>query len=303
MDYVTRQFINLAKKFRRELPKLAELLHQDIKQHSEAIHAAKKSSENQRDIQPVWLDPILTKYKQTECDRKTESNREYSVHNSMRWAGWFTFVATLLAFLAAAYYASTAKRQLGEMKKATKAAQDAAQAASDGITFARETAHLDQRAWLGVDAIRGTPKLGDPFSIEIDIKNTGKTPAKKAIAITSYSPVNIKNGARLDFNKQGKIQTELSRAMIPPNSIYRANPPIPSDSVKQGDLDLIKSGDVIIYVHSHITYDDIFSCGHWLDFCYLLERDAKSWAACKEHNDTGDKQPHCPVTKPLEQKK
>jgi hypothetical protein len=61
MDYVTRQFINLTKKFRKELPKLAELLHRDLKQHTEAIHSAKKSREQERDVQPVWLEPIIAK--------------------------------------------------------------------------------------------------------------------------------------------------------------------------------------------------------------------------------------------------
>jgi len=30
--------------------------------------------------------------------------------------------------------------------------------------------------------------------------------------------------------------------------------------------------------------DDI----HWIQFCYLLTPDAKNWAACMIHNDTGE---------------
>jgi len=64
MDYVTRQFVNLTKKFRKELPKLIELLHRDLKQHTEAIHAAKESSDDHWDVQPVWLEPVLAKYQE-----------------------------------------------------------------------------------------------------------------------------------------------------------------------------------------------------------------------------------------------
>jgi hypothetical protein len=116
MDITPKQFNSLLgelKKIREHL----EQLHKDRQEQAATDNATKERREQDRKAQPLWLDPILTKYKQPESDRKTESNRQYSVQNSMRWAGWFTFAATLLAFAAAAIYAHYAKGQL-------KAAQD-----------------------------------------------------------------------------------------------------------------------------------------------------------------------------------
>jgi hypothetical protein len=50
-------------------------------------------------------------------------------------------------------------------KKAAEAARDAAKAAQDSVTQARESAHLDQRAWVAVTAVNGTkPEIGKIFT-------------------------------------------------------------------------------------------------------------------------------------------
>ena len=45
---------------------------------------------------------------------------------------------------------------------------------------------------------------------------------------------------------------------------------------------------VQLTVYGEGTYDDIFSCTHWITFCSYLTRDTKAWAVCQLHNDTGD---------------
>ena len=136
MDYVTRQFINLTKKFRKELPHIVELLRRDIKQHTETIRAANKRNEQEHTVQPIWLDPILTTYQQSERNRQANDDRHYGVQNSLRWATW-------LAFFAASIYAAITYCQLRTLGGTLVESQT-----QTGI--ARQTLEATTRPWVGI---------------------------------------------------------------------------------------------------------------------------------------------------------
>ena len=70
--------------------------------------------------------------------------------------------------------------QLREMRKSTDAATRAAKAAEDSITFARNSAHLDQRAWVAPIDVTGKPEEGKPYKVAVTFKNTGRTFAKNS---------------------------------------------------------------------------------------------------------------------------
>jgi len=53
MDYVTRQFINLAKKLRKEVREALEVLHRDFQKHTEAIHKASEASNQRETTMPI----------------------------------------------------------------------------------------------------------------------------------------------------------------------------------------------------------------------------------------------------------
>ena len=71
--------------------------------------------------------------------------------------------------------------QFREMKKSTDAATKAANAAETSVKQATETMRLDQRAWVGpIHADGNLPaEVDKDFLISIQIKNSGKTFAKK----------------------------------------------------------------------------------------------------------------------------
>lgn len=62
MDYVTRQFIVLAKKFRKELPKLVDSLRKEIKQQTKSINeltdAFNQSRGAPKSLRPIFRFPI-----------------------------------------------------------------------------------------------------------------------------------------------------------------------------------------------------------------------------------------------------
>jgi len=73
-----------------------EILRQDLNRHSNTIRAAQERSKHQGDIKPIWLDPILAKYEQSEGNHHKKDDRQYGVQNSLRWATWFTFGAVVI---------------------------------------------------------------------------------------------------------------------------------------------------------------------------------------------------------------
>lgn len=62
-----------------------EILRQDLNRHSNTIRAAQERSKHQGDIKPIWLDPILAKYEQSEGNHHKKDDRQYGVQNSLRW--------------------------------------------------------------------------------------------------------------------------------------------------------------------------------------------------------------------------
>ena len=117
-----------------------------------SIRSQQERSEQQRNIQPVWFDPVLSEYKQAEAERKANDDRHYRVQNSLRWATW-------LAFSAATVYAGISYMQWSDANRNFK---------------------IDERAWIAVH-FPSTPfavELGKMVDVPFVVANTGKTPAK-----------------------------------------------------------------------------------------------------------------------------
>lgn len=146
---------------------------------------------------------------------------------------------------------------------------------------------LEQRAWIGVEDIRGLPEMNKPLTITIVFKNTGKTPAKNVKLIDTYKGIEKGNELKFDYPPPA---TEESRGVIFPQSILHNDfTPGKGGTIQEIDFNRISSQQVKLFVHGKITYDDIFSNEHWTTFCYYLVAEASGWAACKEYNDTDDK--------------
>ena len=71
---------------------------------------------------------------------------------------------------------------------------------STNPAFPNKATILDQRAWLGIERMipdPAIPQVGQPLHVLIDIRNTGKTPAKN-ISIVSVSE-GIPKGQKPNF--------------------------------------------------------------------------------------------------------
>ncbi len=213
MDYVARQFINLTKKFRKDLRKLAELLHRDLRQHTNAIHAAKRSSEQQRDIEPIWLDPILAKYQEPIREKKAADERRDRVQNSLRWAAWFTFGAAFFYGGVAALQWWDFNRSIAISQVIARQSRIQAAAALVSVQQGKRSFELDERAWIGIEISQFRAMKNSDGTIKFvangTIKNSGKTPA---LNVSTYRTINFSKASEetVDYDKEwDRVMAEM----------------------------------------------------------------------------------------------
>jgi hypothetical protein len=181
------------------------------------------------------------------------------------------------------------------MNKSTEAATRAANAAEASVREVRRTARRDQRAWIAMVDIQGIPEVGTMFSVNLVAQNSGKTFAKN---LTMRAVIEIaQKGEEPDFSLEDSdaARKASSVSLLAPNADYvmdiELHKQTPPHEITQSDLDGIRSGNLTIFVHGRMTYDDVFGCSHWTSFCTRLKPDLK-YASYGKHNDAD--QNRCP---------
>lgn len=185
--------------------------------------------------------------------------------------------------------------QLKEMRKSTQAATKAAKAAETSVEQARETARLDQRAWVGVIDVSGNPTLNQPFIVTVQAKNTGKTFAKKLRSYVYFQ--SIPAGVEPNFSPDNDHPPGgQSITLVAPGGDYKSQTDVLDEqeikTVTQAQLDDWKSGKKVFFVSGKLFYEDIFGCGHWTTCCFYLRRNLQGYSNYEKHNDADDNR--CP---------
>src|SRR2546421_11291089 len=134
MDYVSRQFVNLTKKFRKELRLLVLKLNDTLKNLSEAIRENAQAS-NVQQSPPPEVTTVVTLPASIEVHQKAADARH---EKDFRL---FSVLVAELTLGAIVVYSVLVERQYREMIKATGAAQQA-------NVLAREALTTVQRAYL-----------------------------------------------------------------------------------------------------------------------------------------------------------
>lgn len=255
MDYVTRQFINLVKKFRRELPKL----HQDIKQQTEAIREAKDAYKQAHNTPPILRAdlqiPHSIEVQTSPKDKKT--GRE-----------WYKLVIETLTLLGVLAYATITVRMWREMiftrhqaQAAVEAAGRAANAAETANSNAKQQFRIEERPYVALAPAGDTARVSivqagehkGHLEAEIHISNYGKSPA---IELARDARIAVGSAAC----KRLKIHAPDDRLqrIIPPGdkpSIFAYS----DEAVNPQILSQVSSGTLLIIVYGHIDYTDTLS--------------------------------------------
>jgi hypothetical protein len=192
---------------------------------------------------------------------------------------------------AAQQFSDTAEDINNRMSDAVDQLQAAANNANTGIKATQDAMRLEQRAWVAVSGITGTPTLGQQFIVQITAANSGRTFAKRFRMVSTVEVARA--GTKLSFENDPEASYN-SLSILPPNGTYIAKnkvtgegslPALPNPT--QDDMDKIKAGNVEI---SAFDYTDIFKAPHWTIYCFRLQRDM-NWISCGEHNDADNNYP------------
>jgi hypothetical protein len=196
-------------------------------------------------------------------DEKPCSNPP-KVSKKAEWA--HVFVSAILVVITALIL-RVYSGQLDQMRKSTKAATAAAKAAKNGIALAKESARLDQRAWVTItQSILYKPlAVGEVPKINMTLTNSGKTPALKVrivgVAYVGDSPVSSSN-----IGHTGAIKEALIGPGGTISTEREAVEPIRDDDVIQA----IKDDTVRLYAMGYISYFDVFNQPHKTNFCIFI---------------------------------
>jgi hypothetical protein len=261
MDYVTRQFIVLAKKLRDDVRKSLGAIHADIaklvsilsQQQADAANAQHKADEKEnRD------EPRVVRAELSTPIAITVKNEPQDSHPT--WERVKTIVE-IVGILAAIFYAYMAVRQWREMISSRHQIQFSIEEArlsrkqSEKALDATITQfHLDQRAWVSVKSVKMTSQNypNAKGMITISLTNTGKTPAWKATMVS-----------------MGSSTTEESVKQKPPDGpkILTVAP----NADDQFFVELSPGESTVTYIKFSIKYWDVFQSPsdkpHTTTFC------------------------------------
>jgi uncharacterized repeat protein (TIGR01451 family) len=162
------------------------------------------------------------------------------------------------------------------------------------LQAAIDNSHRDERAWVGISRIQTDPTVvqaGKTFVYLLDLSNTGRTPAKNVHGFMLTDPQ--LPGHLPDFSystdapfKAGTILPSTSISTVMKLGIRN---PMGGAELTPKAIERFAAGDIDLFVHGIVYYEDIFHAQHWTSFCFKVARDFAKYDACATHNDTDDK--------------
>lgn len=168
---------------------------------------------------------------------------------------WRTLVHTRKA-------AESAKDMVDEAVKTTAAAIDAANAATTANEIAREMGQRQMRAYVSLEKMTITVfEVGKPVQIDVELKNSGQTPAKQLRGITEYFHCVDQGSLKIRFQKGTNISTIDVGAGGPCKMPVSDGIPLTRERYRA-----IASRDETLVVAGVHRYDDVFGKRHLLVF-------------------------------------
>jgi hypothetical protein len=233
------------------IPERLTEIHQSIERQGEAALAAIERHEQQRDVQPPWLDSLVNRYDQAERNKTTGEDRQYRVQRSIKTAAWLTFGAATFYALITVLLWLNARNQL----------------------------EMEHRSWLVFD-----PNYSDAMQLGADntdvsvpfrLVNIGKTPARTIDGFVIVEE--LKKGEHPTFIYHSDRATPIRSGMLYPGSEYAQTTAINEftddhKSVAVSDMKRkeFKEGTVIFNAWGRLAYFDVFQQPHWVQFCHAI---------------------------------
>lgn len=143
---------------------------------------------------------------------------------------------------------------------------------------------VDQRAWMGVVNIKIRTFLepDHDFVVEVETKNTGKTPALRVLFHNRLQALLVTEQLDRTFGES----TGHGTVMPDSKQIHSIGE---NHSVPAATVEHVENGTRTMYLHGRIEYQDIFGNSHWTNWCFRLAG-KDTFVAHNEYNDTDDAQ-------------
>ena len=278
MDYVTRQFINLTKKFRKDLRKALSDLCRSLQQQTDAIRKANDRHDTQQEPEkpPLIVRAELHVPEDVEKDRKTNEDRQHRVQV------WI-LIGTWGAFIAVSVYAYITLRQWREMIAARHQTQHAIDAANRSAS-ASETANAnaaknfveDRRPYIWNDALDFfVPAIHQPLRFRVHVANFGKSPAVrvKHSSVIFHGPTALKQADQWFDHFKNNLIIGGSETIMPP---YVPQDPRTNgdgidvwsqDSLDEAAVNYVLQNDFGEIIVARIEYYDLSGNFYWSHLC------------------------------------
>lgn len=273
MDFVTRQFIVLAKKLRDEFRKARETLHNDLsrltdglKNLKDAISTQGQTNQKQPEINPrITATDFQTQVPirvQTEAKRSTPERVWRFIKGAFEIAG----IVAVITYTIIAY------QQWQESTDATNFSARQAELSRKGLNETVKQFRTAQRAWIGVLAeLYPQPNSAPNIAWRARWANSGPTPALDAQIEPGWMYQKRSYLVESDFRQGSQKRLNPgykgSHAVIMPNSggttpgYFLADAPLPGK---------------YLFLIVTITYSDIFGHTHTTRSCQRLDHNSLS---------------------------
>jgi hypothetical protein len=140
---------------------------------------------------------------------------------------------------------------------------------------------VDRRAWVGaVRALQPTITTGQGATMGAVLTNSGSTPALEMY--TQVAMRTVPRGREPDFDLP-TLPGRGTRIVLQPGMDLTI-PVTATAPLTEQEIDVLRSGEAVIYMYGTIAYQDIFSVGHRTDFCFDVRSDLKTVSGCPFHN-------------------
>jgi hypothetical protein len=298
MDYVTRQFINLTKKLRKEIRMALSTIDKSLKDQTKAIRELTDANQ-----QGQYPPPILrTELKVPQADRykqEADSARKLIIE-------YWKLYAEIIGITIVIAYTTVAALQLREIIKQYPEIQKSADAADKSATAAKISAdsiRLEDRPYVIFDKNGGfiiNPAPEIVLSVNVTFKNVGKTPA-----------INVCRVSKL-FRRAGPFTVQQTRTFFDSNfeslwhdcrtrqtemeGLHTSVDIAPGDSTfattQQKDVVIHSSewqafqlGNVVVIVLAVAGYKDRLGGDYATEACYYYFGSVPSiWHQCDAYN-------------------
>jgi hypothetical protein len=221
-------------------------IHEAIKEHIESEHAAEDRNRDKETARQT-INAVVSYDDQAKAAKSTDSNKQYGVQNSIRWAAW-------MAFAAATIYAAIAAYQVHWMRIATTATQQQ-------LTDARAAQNARLTIELPRPTITEQPNKHIYAKGTIVIKNIGGTPALEPV-------VDVEFGSGTEPPQWGNYK--ISIVPNPRNLPISTTAPVelPYDKLVGNDTEMRADRQYASFL-IQVAYRDVYGATYSFSACYL----------------------------------